>query len=169
MRNGNAARRAARSRGVTYLGVLLLVAVLGLGLAATGEVWQTAAQRERENQLIFVGNQYRKAIERYYRSTQGDGRFPRELGNLLKDPRRPDTRRYLRTLYADPISGKADWGLVRAPDGGIAGVYSLSEDAPIKTTGFRPENAALAGRTKYVDWKFEYVPGVGASTPTRLP
>ena len=148
---------------------IFLVAVLGLGLAATGEVWQTAAQREREIELIFVGSQYRKAIERYYRSAQGYGRYPRQLEDLLKDPRRPETRRYLRTLYADPVTGTTEWGLVRAPDGGIAGVYSLSEDAPIKTTGFRPENATLAGRTKYVDWKFEYVPGVGGNAPTPLP
>ena len=159
MRNGRAVRLAAHSRGFSYLTALFLVAVMGLALAATGEVWQTAAQREKETELLFVGKQYRKAIELYYKSSPGLTRYPRQLEDLLKDPRRPETQRYLRRLYADPVTGRNEWGLVRAADGGIAGVYSLSEDTPLKVSNFRPEDAVLTGRTKYMDWKFEYIAG----------
>ena len=144
-------RRA--SRGFTYLAVLFVVAILGGGLALAGEVWQTSATREKEAELLFVGNQHRGAIERYYLSGP-QRQYPRELEDLLKDARMPGTRRYLRRLYADPMSGKAEWGLVKAPDGGIMGVYSLSEAATFKRAGFRRRDAAFAGAQTYSDWKF---------------
>ncbi len=151
--------RRARSRGFTYLTVLFIVAILGGGLALVGEMWHTAAQREKEAELLFVGHQYRSAIERYYLSGP-QRQYPRALEDLLKDVRMPETRRYLRRVYADPMTGKAEWGLVKAPDGGILGVYSLSEAAPFKRANFMRRDAAFAGALKYSDWKF--VPTVPA-------
>ena len=55
-----------------------------------------------EAELLYGGNQYRRAIERYYVS--GPRQFPRALEDLLKDPRKPGTERYLRKLYIDPLS-----------------------------------------------------------------
>ena len=54
--------RRPRHAGFTYVGLLIAVAVLGVGLAAVGQVWSTAAAREKERELLFVGNQYRAAI-----------------------------------------------------------------------------------------------------------
>ena len=144
-----------RERGFTYLGVMFVVALMGVLLAAAGEVWHTQAMREREAELLFVGDQYRRAITRYHAA---GGRYPRELAELLKDPRWPDTRRYLRKLYADPVTGKNEWGLVKSADGGIAGVHSLSEATPFKTAGFKQEYAGFQGKRKYADWQFALVP-----------
>ena len=145
-----------RDRGFTYLTVLFLVAFMGLGLALAGEVWQTGLAREREAQLLYTGNQYRRAIERYYLS--GLHQYPRSLEDLLKDPRRPDTQRYLRKLYPDPVAPKGEWGIVKGPDGGIMGVYSQSGDKPIKVTGFALVNRDFENAGKYSDWKFVYSP-----------
>ena len=38
------------------------------------------------------------------------------------------------------------------------GVYSLSENNPIKVAGFAFENREFAGAAKYSDWKFVYNP-----------
>lgn len=147
--------RICRSRGFTYLGVLILVAVLGILLSAVGSAWRTHVVREREEELLFVGHEYRKAIAKFSASTPvGAHRYPLELAELLKDPRRPDTQRYLRKLYRDPITDSTQWGLLRTPDGGIAGVYSLSEHTPLKQANFRPENRAFEGKEKYRDWLF---------------
>jgi type II secretory pathway pseudopilin PulG len=146
----------ARVAGFTYLTVLFVVAFMGLGLAIAGQVWQTAIMREREAQLLYAGNQYRRAIERYYLS--GLNQYPRTLEDLLKDPRKPGTQRYLRKLYPDPLTGKSEWGVMKAPDGGIMGVYSQSEDKPIKTAGFALVNRDFEGAAKYADWKFAYNP-----------
>lgn len=154
-----------RARGFTYLTVLFVVAMLGGGLALVGELWHTAAQREKEAQLLFVGDQYRRAIGQYYLSGP-QRQYPRSLTDLLKDPRRPSTERYLRRLYPDPITGKDEWGLVKAPDGGILGVYSLSDDAPFKSANFRVRDAAFEGKSKYSDWKFAFAPAAqGAAAP----
>ena len=95
---------SCRSRGFTYLTVLFIVAVLMGGLALVGEVWETWAKREKEADLLFVGNQYRKAIQRYVLS--GKAQYPRTLDDLLLDPRQPSKQRYLRKLYPDPMTGK---------------------------------------------------------------
>jgi type II secretory pathway pseudopilin PulG len=154
-----------RPSGFTYLTVLFIVAILMGGLAIVGEVWETSAKREKEAELLFVGNQYRKAIARYYESTPGGvKRYPRALEELVKDPRQPSTQRHLRQLYADPFGGK-EWGLVKAPDGGIAGVHSLSEDKPLKSGNFRLRDAGFEGAQRYADWKFVYSPTTPAQGP----
>jgi len=151
-------------RGFTYLTVLFMVAILAGGLALVGEMWHTSALREKEAELLFVGNQYRKAIERYYLS--GPQRnYPRTLDELLRDPRRPGTERYLRRLYPDPMTGK-EWGLVKAPDGGIWGVHSLSEGRPIKVAGFKARDAGFETAAKYSDWRFIHtMPKPAAAKP----
>ena len=139
--------------GFTYLTMLFAVALLGLGLALTGEVWRTAAMRDKEAQLLYVGGQYRNAIGRYYLG--GPAQYPRALEDLLKDSRQAGTERYLRRLYPDPVTGKAEWGLVKTPAGEITGVYSLSDEKPFRTTGFGAGNK-FDGATKYSEWKFVY-------------
>ena len=60
--------------------------------------------------------------------------------------------------------------LVKAPDGGFAGVYSLSEAGPLKTAGFRVRDAAFEGKTKYTDWQFIYAPTLtGVAQPAPKP
>jgi type II secretory pathway pseudopilin PulG len=152
------------ARGFTYLTVMYIVAILMGGLALVGEVWETAAKRDKEAELLFVGNQYRKAITRYYEGTPGGvKRYPPSLAELLKDPRQPSTRRYLRRLYPDPFGGK-EWGIVKAPDGGVAGVYSLSEEKPLKTGRFKLRDAGFEAAQRYADWKFVYSPAAAAQT-----
>lgn len=148
-----------RQRGFTLAGVLLLTAALGAGMAAYGEIASHAAQREKEQELLFVGGQFRQAIEAYYERTPGAvRRYPQTLEDLLHDKRHPMPQRHLRRLYADPLTGKAGWGLLPAPDGGVMGVYSLAEGRPIKSDNFAPRDRAFAGAARYADWQFAYAP-----------
>ena len=158
-----------RADGFAYLTILFIVAIMAGGLAVIGEVWQTSAVREREAELLFIGDQYRKAIERYYLA--GPRQYPKNLTDLIKDPRQPATVRHLRRLYPDPITGKEEWGLVKSPDGGFAGVYSLSEEPPLKAAGFAVRDAAFEGKPKYSDWQFIYSPTAGgvARPPAKPP
>src|SRR4030067_2335831 len=80
------------------------------------------------------------------------------LEELLHDPRFPNLVRPLRKLDVDPMTGRAEWGTVKAPDGGIMGVYSLSEEAPIKVANFHDADRQFEGKTKYNEWMFTYVP-----------
>jgi type II secretory pathway pseudopilin PulG len=165
MRAGKEIGVRARNRGFTYLALLAAIAVSGLVLASIGELASHAQQREKEAELLFTGDQYRQAIRAYYeRSPGGAKRYPQKLEDLLQDSRMPSVQRYLRRIYPDPITGKSQWGLVEAPQGGIMGVYSESEDEPVKSGGFSKLDEAFAGSAKYSDWKFTYSPaGLSAS------
>jgi type II secretory pathway pseudopilin PulG len=142
-------------QGFTLVGALILIAFMGAGLAAFGGIASHAAQREKEAELLFRGNQYRQAIEAYYRKER---KYPRALAELVEDKRYPTPARHLRKLYPDPISGNTEWGLVEAPGGGIMGVYSKSEAQPIKTGGFTLADKTFADAPRYADWQFFYQP-----------
>lgn len=155
-----------RQSGFTYVAVLILVATLGAVSAAYGELTSHAAQRERERDLLFAGNEYRKAIASYYDRTPGAiTRYPRSLEDLLEDRRFPVPVRHLRRLYRDPVTGGAEWGLVKAPDGGIMGVHSLSPEQPIKSGGFAYRDRAFEDAARYADWQFVH----GGDSPVGLP
>jgi len=146
--------RIGRQTGFTLLGLLFLVTILGLLLAAVGTTWRAAAQREKEAELLFVGDQYRRALASYHRLGPGaDKHYPKKLEDLLRDPRFPNTVRHLRRLQPDPVSG-GDWALVRDAEGGIQGVHSTSHATPRKTAGFPREDAAFEGAGSYADWVF---------------
>ena len=160
--------RSIRSQeGFTYIGVLLAIALIGTQLALAGVVWSFAQTRQKERELLFVGGQFRTAISQYYLNPKGPQKeYPRRLEDLLKDPRYPGTVRHLRKIYADPITAKKRWGLVRLPNGGIIGVYSLSEEAPIKTGNFRPAELSFTNKQRYADWKFVHAFGAqGVAAP----
>ena len=164
MPRGERVRRG--DRGFTYLGLLVLVAVLGLLLAAGGQVVNTAARREREARLLWVGHEYRAAIGRYWSQRRA---FPQTLQELLgAAPESPLQVRYLRSLYPDPMTNAVDWVLVPAPSGGIMGVASSSRRAPLKTGQFDDADQDFADASSYGDWKFTFVPGVvRRTTPSR--
>ncbi len=145
--------------GFTYLAILFAIAVAGVMLAEVGISWSQAARREKEAELLYVGNKYRQAIMLYYERTPGAvKKYPAKLEDLLLDTRYVTPQRYLRQLYRDPITNQAEWGLVMSPEGGIMGVRSLSTTAPIKTSGFSLPDSAFEGAGKYADWLFFYAP-----------
>jgi len=144
--------------GFTYIGILIAVAILGVSLAATGEIWHTTGQRDREHQLLYVGDQFRQAIGRYANS--GNHQYPASLADLLRDPRQPGTVRYIRKIYYDPITGTQDWGLVKNDNGQIIGVYSRSTQRPIKQSNFSEEDQDFEGKEAYTDWTFTYSPNL---------
>ncbi|UCD69592.1 MAG: type II secretion system protein [Betaproteobacteria bacterium] len=140
--------------GFTYIGLLFFVVIVTFALSGLATAWHTKAQREREAELLFVGEQFRRAIESYFLQSPGRSKLPASLDDLLLDERHPVTKRHLRRLYRDPMTGSTEWGLVRIGDG-IAGVYSLSDGRPFRTARFQSEQFAEA--ETYQDWKFVFV------------
>lgn len=141
---------------------MIFVAIAAAGFAGYAQVASHAAQREKEAELLFRGNAFQAAIASYYKKEQ---RYPQALAELLEDKRYPMPVRHLRTLYRDPMTGEADWGLVEAPGGGVMGVFSKSEQRPIKTGNFAARHAAFEDAAKYQDWKFFHQPSPGGPKP----
>ncbi len=155
--------------GFTYIGLLILVAIAGVALAGVGQLWSTIAKRDREAQLLFVGDEFRRAIGSYYEGSPGVHQFPQALEDLLEDRRLPVVRRHLRKIYVDPMTGGTEWGLIKNGNA-ILGVHSLSKDKPLKTANFRPEDAAFEGSGAYTDWIFTYQPAsAGSNSPVQAP
>ncbi len=117
--------------------LLLSIVLIGVTTMAAAELWSTEVQREREEELIFRLNQFRQAIARY---RADHNRLPKELKDLLEDRTQITRRRYLRQIYADPMTRKPDWQLKIVADrtgavSGIEDVRSKSEGIPIKNLG----------------------------------
>ncbi len=148
--------RFANSRGFTWWGLLLVLALSGAALSALGRSWSVQLQREREAELRFRGEQIREAIGRYRQARQ-PAAWPVAMEDLLTDSRGPlegSPRHHLRRLWSDPFTGRADWELLPAPppQSGFVGVRSRA-DVPRLATSASREPGAPAERVS--DWRFE--------------
>jgi type II secretory pathway pseudopilin PulG len=152
------ARIAPAVQGFAYLWVLLLVAFMGVGLVVGVETSSVAVQRDKERELLAIGHQFRAALKSYKErgaaGPQLQG-YPPSLDALLLDNRAPGITRHLRQVFVDPMTGKAEWGLVMV-GGRIAGVYSLSEAKAIKQANFDDEDLVFTGQEHYNEWVFAY-------------
>jgi type II secretory pathway pseudopilin PulG len=154
--------KRARQAGFGYLMALFAITALGLLAAGAGRVWYTTAQRERESDLLFAGQQFRQALDSYYASKAGGvQQYPQRLEDLLNDRRSQVTLRHLRRIYIDPMTGKADWVLVTAGER-IVGLHSRSEQSSIKRY-FEDAQAAFNGTEHYAQWVFRA--GASPATP----
>ncbi len=137
-----------------------MVAIIGIATTATLQAGSALQRRAAEEELLAIGFEFQQALTSYANATPpGKKRAPESLQDLLKDPRYPNIRRHLRKVYPDPMTGNEQWGIVPAADGGgVAGVYSLSEKAPIKIGNFDPAFAGFEGKSSYREWKFYGLP-----------
>lgn len=159
MRAGDSSLSSGRGssvqRGFTYIWAMVAVAVLAIGLAAMGTTWAEASRREREQDLLRIGEIYARAIASYYHSSPGSlKRYPPSLEDLLIDTRFIGTYRHMRRLYADPLRSGQAWGVVRAADGGVRGVYSQSSGQPLRREVLDLGVTVLPAAHQYSEWQF---------------
>jgi type II secretory pathway pseudopilin PulG len=149
-------RARRRQAGFTYVGMVVFVTIIGLVGAATLKVGALLARAEAENELLAIGAEFSAALASYAQATPpGQPQQPATLEALLRDPRFPTPRRHLRRIFVDPITGRAEWGLVRATeDGPITGVHSLSQAQPLKIANFDPRFVNFDNRRHLSDWRF---------------
>ena len=136
------AAKAAESGFALLLALFMVASLILLAAIATPRIL-TQGRREKEQEAIWRGNQYMRAIRLYYRK---NGRYPQTLDDLKK----PDNvgNHYLRKPYADPINaGDGAWRVIYVtPSGQLVGsvhYHSLQEMAVALVPGFQA--AALPG------------------------
>ncbi len=135
-------RRRSRSSGKRtdsgYMLLVLMLAVAVLMITMTGVVrnYRRSVQRDREVEMIHRGEQYARAVQRFYRK---NGRYPvsmEQLENMNKI-------RYLRKRYKDPMSPDGAWKIVHPMD------VKLKSSAT-QTTGIGSATAATTAGTAAV-------------------
>ena len=149
--------RARRQAGFTYLGLIIFVAIIGLVGAATLKIGSLLQRAAAEEELLEIGAAFSAALDSYAAATpRGGSPYPPSLAELLKDPRSPAVRRHLRKVYVDPLTGKAEWGIVYLGDGetGVVAFHSLSNARPLKLANFDSRFKGLDNKEKISEWRF---------------
>jgi type II secretory pathway pseudopilin PulG len=167
-----------RERGFTLAAVLVIMAIMAIFLTVAVESATFQQKREKEQELIFRGNQIVEAI-RLFRAR--NGRFPLTLTELANA--KP---RVLRKLWKDPMTGAADWEPVFLGEEGTTVGPRLAVPQPTPTPGIGGPAQGGAkvgpiigvhsrscadsimvydGRTRYCDWKFFFDPARPFGTP----
>jgi type II secretory pathway pseudopilin PulG len=151
--------------GFAYVLLLIAVALIGVVTSSALALGASLARRDAERQLLAIGAEFQQALYSYSGVAPGAAalpsqRGPRSLDELLLDPRMPGIRRHLRQVYADPLTGRAEWGLVRDGQGFIVGIHSLAPGRPLKRTGFEPRLAHLEEAESYAVWVFSLAANV---------
>lgn len=156
----------SRQEGFTYVGLIILVMIVGLVGAATLKVESLIRRAQAEEELLEVGAEFTRALRSYAAVTpRGQPQQPPSLKELLRDPRFPEPRRHLRKIYIDPITGKDQWGILYiAGDKGVIGVHSLSDTRPLKIANFDSRFQNFENADLISDWRFT-TSGQGAALP----
>lgn len=145
-----------RQQGFTYLLILAALVVVGILAEVVTQSEVMRLKRDKEQELLFRGMAYQQAIKSYVTASPFNRQYPRQLDDLLSDPRFAD-KKHIRSAYKDPITG-ADWLLIKNQTGGITGVTSSSKQKPLKQKFFPPGLDSFEQALHYSDWLFEYRP-----------
>ncbi len=139
--------KTAKQRGYVLVAVMLLMTLMLLTLSIELPRIGQQIRREKEEELIHRGNEYRMAIRRFYRK---NARYPLTLDDLEK----ANNIRYLRKRYKDPFTGKDDWRLLHVGEvvlnvtGGSSTLGSGPGTSGIGTSGIgTPNPGATPGGT----------------------
>ena len=165
------ARPARHAAGFTYVGMVFFVAILGLVGAATLKVDSLLHRAAAEQDLLEIGAEFSEALRSYAAATpRGSPTAPPTLQELLKDPRFPGTRRHLRKIFVDPVTGKDAWGIVYQGDKtGVLAVYSLSQAQPLKLANFDARFLNFENKEHLSEWKFTATgQGVSVTAPNNI-
>jgi hypothetical protein len=103
---------------VVFLTALLVVGTLSIGLRIL-----TEGKREKEQEMIWRGQQYTRGIKLYYRKL---GRFPTSMDDLTKP--KIGNIRFMRQAYKDPMNKEdGSWRLIYVgPAGQLIGSLNKS-------------------------------------------
>src|SRR5579863_3363832 len=98
--------------GYALLLIFAMAAVMALMLYVALPRVAFEKQRDREQLLIEHGEQYKRAIQLYFRKFKN---YPPTIEALENT----NNVRFLRRRYTDPLTGKDEWRLIHVGPGGV--------------------------------------------------
>jgi type II secretory pathway pseudopilin PulG len=104
---------ASSERGHLLITLVIAIAVSMILLTVATRAWTSVIQRDKEEELIFRGQEYGRALVKFKKAM---GRLPVDLKELVE--RGPRNERFIRKLYTDPMTPDGKWNLLYlSPDG----------------------------------------------------
>jgi type II secretory pathway pseudopilin PulG len=138
------ARRAnSQESGFAMLVVFLLAAIVAISLYMELPRVVMESQRAKEQLLLDRGEQYKRAVQVYYRTLR---RYPLDLDALENT----NNRRFLRKRYKDPMTGEDNWRLIHVAGGVFTD--SLLTQSPAQTTQTASASASDTGQQVPAPW-----------------
>ncbi len=161
--------RPPSQSGYAMAALLVGMAVMAIMLSVAMPTWNQMIRREKEEELVFRGNQYARAINFYQRkfANASPPSFDilveqHMLRKKYKDPMSPDKDGAFQPLYINNSSqsgrqgsagqqstggqpGSVGTALGTTPTGGIMGVTSKNKGESLRT---------FNGKTHYNEWQF---------------
>lgn len=144
------------ARGFTLIYIIFTVAIVSAAVSAVLEVDHLMTRRDKEKELLAIGQEFRVALRRYHENSGQAGPqppYPRTLNELLEDNRSGGPKRHLRKIFVDPMTGRQAWGTLRVGEM-IVGICSTSSEQPIKVDGFSDFEIFFRNSKRYSDWVF---------------
>ena len=129
-----------RDAGFSLAALIFFATAVSILLSAAYPAYQMQAKREREEEVIFRGEEYTRAIQKFQRKF---GVYPPSVDALVQS----NGLRFLRRPYKDPITEK-DFRLIYInPDGSVTGSTLLNQrvnntplfGAPLQQFGQQPQ------------------------------
>ena len=118
MKKLHSKRARKNERGYALLLIAFAATLLMIAAMTAAPKIKTVRQREKEQEMIWRGNQYVRGIKLYYRK---NGKFPTSLEDLTKP--QVGNIRFMRQQYKDPMNPEdGSWRLIYVgPSGQLIG------------------------------------------------
>ena len=104
--DGDDAGAMGEPEGFTFIGLMVVIALINISLAVAVTSWVTIDKRAKETELIWRGQQYVRALRCHQAKT---GALPDDLDELLESD-------CIRAVYPDPMSPDGEWRIIRESD-----------------------------------------------------
>src|SRR5438552_6913091 len=89
--------RLRGQQGYAMVALIVAMSIMGIMMTVAMPTWRQMAQREKEAELVFRGQQYARAIGLFQKKS-GPGVLPPSIDSLVEG-------HFLRRKYKDPITG----------------------------------------------------------------
>lgn len=141
--------RSSTQQGFTYLALLFAIAIAGISLSVTSEIWVKQSEREHKAQADWIGTQYEDAIASFfYSSLSSNGLrvYPRSVDDLLEDKRFTPPRRHLRQAYLSSLPSGHRIAMARLATGEISGIEVFDSEERLVCSHFFQQTTPTLSR-----------------------
>jgi type II secretory pathway pseudopilin PulG len=135
-------RTARRAPGYAFVVMMIAVTVMLIALTASLPSVYQEGQREREEELIFRGNEYARAIYLFQRQFH---RYPASVKELLHT----NNLSFLRHAYRDPMTPDGQWRFIHiTANGAVLDSLTLAPQGTSPLGGNAQGTSPLGGNSQ---------------------